>query len=82
MVYFLMIEVHKGYSSIQVTGKRSDIDNYHPIISYLFNLQISIWKNSRINSLPIYQIIIFCLSTNLDSMSSIQQLQPNIRGNW
>ena len=30
MVYFLMIEVHKGYSSIQVTG------------SYLFNLQISI----------------------------------------
>ena len=40
MVYFLMIEVHKGYSSIQVTGKRSDIDNYHPII----NLQIRYLK--------------------------------------
>ena len=31
MVYCLMIVVCKGYSSIQVSGERGDIDNYRPI---------------------------------------------------
>ena len=54
MVYFLgRLEVRKGYFSIQVCGKRGNIDNYRAI-SVISDWQ-SIWKNylSIITSLPI-----------------------------
>ena len=49
---------------------RRDIDNYRPIS--VISITGKVFKEfSTINSLPIYRIIIFCLSTNLNSVRFI-----------
>ena len=76
--------MRKVYPSIQVSGERSDIDNnclcpqIIIIVQYLLSLQLPKYLKelSNTNSMPVYRIIIFCLSTNPDSICSIQQLQP------
>ena len=69
MVYFLgRLEVRKGYFSIQVCGKRGNIDNnYYRAISVISMIG-KVFERIIYRSSPLcqfYRIIVFCLRTKI-----------------
>ena len=63
------LEVHKGYSSIQVSGKRSDKDNYRPISVTGISIIGKVFE----------RIIYYQLFANLSDQNILSKHQSGIR---